>query len=184
MENQFRTAVDIGAHIGKTTVRYASNFQKVHSLEPIYINYLKTNTRHFSNIVYHDVAASNRVKTFEMFFCKNNSGLSIIKTPEVLNNITKNKYDLEHTKKVLGMPLDELLSSQNDIDFIKIDTEGFVLPVFQGMRKTIRENKPLIQVEFNSLCSNTKECIDYIENVFEYEYVDEFESDRFYKPCK
>ena len=37
-----------------------------------------------------------------------------------------------------------------DIDYMKIDVEGFELPVLQGAVKTIRESKPFIHVEMKT----------------------------------
>lgn len=181
----FRTAVDIGSHIGTTVCRYAPNFEKIHAIEPLFMEYLLLNTAHFNNVFYHSFAISDSKKYLEMFSAKKNSGMSMIKNHDSLQKITPSKYTLDNVKSIPAISLDELLGeTEQDIDFIKIDTEGHILPVLKGATKLIKENKPLLQIELNNLCPNKKECINYLEKTLGYQFVDNFDVDCFYVPKK
>ena len=60
--------------------------------------------------------------------------------------------NIELTKKIQVVSLDEYFKdkSQYEIDFIKIDTEGFEFEVLSGAKNLIKTKKPkAIQIEFN-----------------------------------
>lgn len=53
--------------------------------------------------------------------------------------------------------IDNLFYDKNiSVDFIKIDTEGWEYNILQGGEKTIKEYKPIIQLEWNEI--NMKQC--------------------------
>lgn len=58
----------------------------------------------------------------------------------------------------------------NDIDYIKIDTEGTEIFVLEGALQTIKKNKPLISIEYNGLSNmlfniNEKHTLDFFDNI-------------------
>ena len=70
--------------------------------------------------------------------------------------------------------LDNIFFNNNiNVDYIKIDTEGYEYYILKGGEKTIKKNKPIIQLEYNII--NMKQCniiseelINYINNELEY----------------
>lgn len=61
---------------------------------------------------------------------------------------------------VQAIPADELLEREERVDFVKIDVEGFELPVLRGMRRTLHKHRPKILCEFNPLCLRAQGGID------------------------
>ena len=67
------------------------------------------------------------------------------------NNKNKNKIKVVKETDLKTKKKKTIDSFQlKDIDYIKIDVEGFELPVLQGAVKTIRESKPFIHVEMKT----------------------------------
>lgn len=60
------------------------------------------------------------------------------------------------TEKIVIRQLDELVNSLElqDIDFIKIDVEGFERHVLRGATKTLSSNRPVCVLELNHWCLN------------------------------
>ena len=114
LENK-RKCIDIGAHCGLTSLRYAQYFKEVHSFEPIHYELLKENT--------------------------------------VDKNITVYGHGISAKKCVLeGRPLNENgldYYEFKDVDLIKIDVEGHILPVINGMINTLKNNSPILQIELS-----------------------------------
>lgn len=124
-----RTAIDVGAHIGFWSHRLVNDFDYVHSFEPIPDHYecLQKNTESATNIKTHHMGVSDMAGDlyFEQVF--DNSGCSkISKTP---TNI-----------KVFVDSLDNTLKNISDVDFIKIDVEGWEINVLQGAENILKNN--------------------------------------------
>ena len=73
-----------------------------------------------------------------------NAGLIINKKPEIAIINAPAKKRLFYTFGINNS------FELKDIDYMKIDVEGFELPVLQGAVKTIRESKPFIHVEMKT----------------------------------
>jgi FkbM family methyltransferase len=148
-----RTAIDVGAHIGIFTQRYAQLFQRVIAIEPVNVQYLRANTVQYANVeIYHN-AASNRIG--DTVYLHNpshnnsNSGAWEITTEPTDTSITTITVDSLNIK---------------DVDLIKIDTQGVEHSVILGARDTIKQCRPVIHIE-----SRDTDLIEYICN--EYDYV-------------
>ena len=133
---QRRTAIDVGAHIGIFTQRYAQDFDQVIAIEPQNIKYLRANTKQYDNVITYHNAASNVVG--ETVYLHNpshnmeNSGAWEITT-------TPTEY---HTTTIT---IDSL--NITDADLIKIDTQGVEYSVIQGASNTITQCRPVIHIE-------------------------------------
>jgi FkbM family methyltransferase len=141
-----RLAIDVGAHVGLTSIRYAKHFKNVLAFEPIYHDYLLENTAEHYNITTYDCALGDSEKNVEIQVSDQNSGANT-----VLDNSTKlatnwRKPGTFSIVKVKQMPLDHFLTN-TPVDFIKIDTEGYNISVLKGADKTITRDHPLIQIE-------------------------------------
>lgn len=171
-----RLVIDIGAHIGSTAVRYAKDFEKVEAFEPMYFNELILNTGHLDNIVKHKVALSNYDGIIEMRRHKNNSGMSRVVAKETTKYIESRKhYFTTDTHIVETKPLDYF--NFKEVDLIKMDTEGYVLPVLEGATNTLMNNNPILQIE----CKENTQMVDDFLKKMGYHLYDTFSVERFYK---
>lgn len=168
---QFRTAIDIGAHIGSTSVRYAKDFETVHSFEPVYTEELEQNTNHLQNIIRYNVALDNENTKKDMVSLTKNSGRTLI----IDKDNPPPKYNQLYTVET------RTLDSYNisNVDFIKIDTEDYVLPVLEGGHNTLKNNDPILQIEVKN--SNKRNDVDRFLNELGYKLYDKFSVERFYK---
>jgi FkbM family methyltransferase len=126
-----RRALDIGAHIGLWSLDMARDFEVVEAFEPV--------ERHRECFV-RNVLASN-INLYP-FACGDKPDRVSLGMPEE-----------GHTGHTVVVPGDDVevvvLDDYNfkDVDFIKVDCEGYELFVLKGAEKTIVENRPTIIVE-------------------------------------
>tara|TARA_E500000318_G_scaffold109763_1_gene123484 strand:- start:476 stop:1114 length:639 start_codon:yes stop_codon:yes gene_type:complete len=147
---QKRNCLDIGSHIGVYAIEFSKHFETVNSFEPtpkIY-NMLESNTKNFDNITTYNVAASNDTRI-----------LPLLENPRVTESniiFTEDTKSLHNRKKRFGIepilveskPIDSY--NFKDVDFIKIDTERYTMPVLEGIVKTLESNEyPLLQIEID-----------------------------------
>ncbi len=127
----FRTAVDIGAHIGSWTVLMAERFNNVIAIEPNPSNiiHLKHNIElnDFSNITVLPYAAHDRIETLKMSEPKKPISAQINKNGDVeVNTITLDSCNLDN------------------VDFLKIHCNGHEEYALRGCISTIVRCKPII----------------------------------------
>ena len=70
----FRNCIDLGGHIGITTIRFAQHFKHVYAFEPVHGKYFKHNTKHLKNVTLYEYAVSDYNGNVDMFINVNNSG--------------------------------------------------------------------------------------------------------------
>lgn len=146
---KFNTCLDIGAHCGLTSYRYSKYFNKVKSFEPVHYNYFTQNLIGIKNVELFSVGASDKIQKLTMYRSNNNSGATEIMSSKPTGsrwNPTPIYADF--------VPIDNYRFE--DVDFIKIDTENFILPVLKGAINTIKKYNPILQIEFNSDDKNSK----------------------------
>lgn len=148
---EFRTCLDIGAHIGLTTRRFASHFKNVHSFEPLLTEYLIENTSMLQNVTIYPNAVTNKPQILKMYRNEFNSGCGMVDYKD-MKTLLDTRYKNEKSRhfgmqpiEVEGITIDSL--ELKNVDFIKIDVEGYNIPVLEGMKKTLQENEPAIQIE-------------------------------------
>lgn len=130
----FRTAVDVGAHIGLCTDILARRFQKVCAFEPTDENFKCLQINIGTRARLENVALGDSMDYGVMTLPKEaNSGMWYMR-----------RDDLG------GVPI-RTLDSYNlaQVDLIKIDTEGFEGCVIAGAFETISRDKPVIVFEDN-----------------------------------
>lgn len=173
-----RTALDIGAHIGTTALRYAQDFDLVCAFEPVYYDALQENVGHANNIQIYPVAVSNREGYCALKRSAKNSGATVIVIPENERALKTSRFD----QREISAPciaIDSL--NLADVDFVKMDTEGFVLPVLEGMKQTLANSFPLLQIEFNNMTVNERGCLRFLDDLG-YNQCDRYaDVDRYYK---
>lgn len=126
-----RTAIDIGAHCGLWTVQLGAYFERVECFEPIpsHIECWHKNAGWKLSCRLHEVALGDSERTCGMEVVEGLSGRS-------------------HVAGSGEVPMKTLDSfGFVDVDFLKVDVEGFEYFVLKGAEKTLLENKPVMVVE-------------------------------------
>jgi len=128
--NNFRTAIDIGAHVGLWARGLTEKFNNVICFEPCadFIPYLVENApkaKIFNN------ALGEKEDTVKINMLNENTGAS---------HIVRGA-----TGDIPVLTLDSF--NFNDVDFIKIDVEGYEYEVVKGGYETLKRNHPVIIVE-------------------------------------
>jgi len=123
---QWRNAIDVGANVGEWTRPLAEKFQQVICFEPN-PNFRECFNKNIteSNVTLWPYGLSDKEHTAQQDF---NS--TVLKEGE---------GDIE------CRTLDSF--NLTDVDYIKIDVDGFEVPVLQGAQETIRKNNPVINIE-------------------------------------
>ena len=131
--NNFRTAIDIGAHIGMISNQLSKRFETVESFEidTDVFECLKQNmSSRCSNVNIHNFGIGDTEKEVDL-----RKTAKTFSTHVVHNSIGDYKVK----------SLDQL--HLNNIDFIKIDAEGFEPLIIKGGMETITKNIPVILYE-------------------------------------
>ena len=135
--------IDVGGHVGTTSLPYSRLFAEVIAFEPNPVSYdlFKKNIEinNITNIQVYNKGIYNKNTDCVITKHGSNSGCYYIKES---SNSEGN---------IPTIRLDDI-TCDKPVDFIKIDTEGSELFVLQGGYNLISENKPLINVETNG-CS-------------------------------
>jgi len=127
-------ALDIGANVGLWALDMSQEFRKVIAYEPVadFRECLKQNVPN-DNIMIESCALGNENTFIDMIITEENTGHSHV-NPE-----TKGQG------KIPMYRLDDL--ALNQVDYIKIDCEGYEYNILQGAELTIKEFKPIIVIE-------------------------------------
>jgi FkbM family methyltransferase len=126
----WRTAVDVGAHCGLWSMDLAKRFQQLHAFEPVALHRecWAKNVLNENAIVY-PCALGETEGMIAIHTAETSSGDSWISGKGDIPLRRLDDFDLQ------------------DVDFIKMDTEGHELFVLRGGEATIRRCKPTIIVE-------------------------------------
>lgn len=138
----FNTCIDIGSNIGNHVLFYCSQLSssEVYAFEPNEINrdILNKNIElnHFQHkvTVFDKAIGESNGKGIQKDFSLANTGMNRI---EKTTDATENTIDI--------VTLDSY--NVKSVDFIKIDVEGFEVPVLLGSKETILNNKPVVMIE-------------------------------------
>lgn len=128
----FRTAVDVGAHCGLWSMFLAQRFSKLHAWEPISLH-----RKCFGlNVVEGDVTLHAAALGAEEGFCS-------------MTTTQGSSGDSWVQASPSGEVPIEVLDSYNlrDVDFIKLDCEGYEFFALRGAEETLRRCRPVICVE-------------------------------------
>ncbi len=127
---QFRTAVDIGAHVGTWSVNMASRFGRVLAFEPVAAHrecFVLNVTA--ENVELFPVACGAGAKLVSITRDPHNSGASHVGGAGDIEMIALDSLGL------------------SDVDLIKMDVEGYEANVIAGARETILRCRPIICAE-------------------------------------
>jgi len=135
-----RIALDIGANLGMMSARMVKDFEFVHAFEPVVAEHLKKNVD-VDNIKIYDTAVGDKPGTVTMRVGMYHSGGS--------NIVLDSKRDINQTYTEVDVVTIDQYNFEN-VDFIKIDVEGYEWFVLQGCKDTIDRNKPVILMEVHN----------------------------------
>lgn len=140
--NEDSTVIDIGANIGIHSLHFSRLAHKgiVLAVEPqiTIFNVLLNNIKKHDNIIPINIAINSEPKISEFFIAQDNAYSSLKDTKR------KKIYTKKH---VVTFPFDYFLSVFKNIDFIKIDVEGFEHEAILSMKKILKKYKPTLFVE-------------------------------------
>ncbi len=148
-----RTALDIGGNVGNHAVHLSDVCQRVYSFEPnntpgdVFESALKSKKSNIELLHYGLGEKNERLDFFE-------DEVNLGRSSFVKEHIQRKAFS---GKKVLEVKVGDQVVSElglENIDFIKIDVEGFEIQVLAGLKNTIVENQPIIDFEFNSITRN------------------------------
>jgi FkbM family methyltransferase len=128
-----RTALDIGANVGLWSRDLVRHFEQVIAFEPVamFRECLERNVT-ASNISVQSVALGDTEGQVNMIITEGNTGHTHV-DPNSVNGDTK----------IIRL---DSLDLQN-VDYIKIDCEGFEYRVLQGAKETIKRCRPVVVIE-------------------------------------
>lgn len=140
---RFRTAIDGGAHIGTWSVHLAEQFRQVLAFEPAADTYkcLAANTRNYTAVRTINAAlgaAAGSCVVVDDLTRIGNTGSRTVYEGDVTHGVARG----------FKVRLDTV-DSYNliDLDFLKLDVEGYELNALRGASDTIRRTNPVIVVE-------------------------------------
>jgi FkbM family methyltransferase len=172
----FRTCLDLGGHVGITSIRFAKHFEHVHAFEPVNGKYFKQNTKQFNNITLYEHAVSDHEGTVDMFINTNNSCAVIHEG--IIDYLYSKNFVVEPT----SFPC-KAIDDYNfeNVDFIKIDVEGYNIPVINGMKKLLENNNPIMHIEIAADKSYNQRFYKLMKELGYKEYAQVGKIDKFYE---
>jgi FkbM family methyltransferase len=128
-----RTALDIGANVGLWSRDLVKHFEQVIAFEPVamFRECLERNVT-ASNLMVQSVALGDQEGQVSMIITEGNTGHTHVDPDSQDGDTTIIRLDS--------------LNLQN-VDYIKIDCEGFEYRVLQGAEQTIRRCRPVVVIE-------------------------------------
>lgn len=166
-----RTVLDVGMNIGMNTIEYATFADRVHGFEPtaqtfsmadrnVAMNMGKLPTKNWfadyetdanmmprAQVQLHNVGIGDVAGEFEILIKENNAGQNHLENIHV-----PTKSGRPRTRRV--EPIKETITVNTldsygftDVDFIKVDVEGYEYAVICGAEQTIQRERPVVQLE-------------------------------------
>jgi FkbM family methyltransferase len=147
------TVLDIGANVGLTSVYFAQLSEKVFAFEPS----LGT----FKNLLLNiESAKLFNIHGYQFGLGNKNEKKILIKpsgSPSTVAHVLTTETHSEYEQEFIQIKkLDKVYKSIgiSNVQFLKIDVEGYELDVVYGATKLLKQYKPVLVLEFNSLCLN------------------------------
>lgn len=167
--------LDVGANIGCTSIFLGEKAKQIFCFEPSPTTYkfLEKNisTSGRKNITCINAGLGRRTEESELTFAATDRSGGFV------SNQTKASQG-HVVEKISILNGDEFIQFQKmpQVDFIKIDVEGFEKDVIEGLSATIGKFHPIVALELNHWCLNAYQRIsvpdflDFLRNIFPYLY--------------
>ena len=135
---QRRTAIDVGSHVGFWSYYLALAFQSVHAFEPseLFAQCFERNVR-AKSVTLHRMALGDAARRVSLEVDPENTGATHVRAG-VDGEIAMRRLD------DFGLA---------DVDFMKVDVEGFERQVLEGARETLLRCRPVVIVEQKDFAS-------------------------------
>ena len=133
---QFRHAVDIGAHVGLWSIHLAKRFQMLTAFEPV-PEFAECWLKNMANVSPNTSCVGVALGA--------SRGRVAMKIPSLDSGIDSGGTHVSGPGDIELHTLDSF--ELKDVDFIKIDCEGYELEVLKGARDTLERCKPCVIVE-------------------------------------
>ena len=133
-QKKLKTIIDIGAWWGPWTLWWRKRAEKIIAFEPnpdVFLD-LKQNTNKLKNCTIHNTALGDTTGKVSMQYETHTGTCHVKDYNGSINLRTLDSYNFQN------------------VDIIKIDVEGFEIPVLNGAKQTILSQRPWIQIEGNS----------------------------------
>lgn len=131
--HRFKTVFDVGANIGQSAVAYLKHFSdaQVYSFEPVHQTFLHLDQLRQRN---------ERLHTFQCAMGKQRGHLSINVSPNSLTSSIRHYRDDDVAEEVAVDTISEFCAAHDiqQIDFLKIDTEGYEPEVLAGCQSLLQ----------------------------------------------
>ena len=158
LTNKRGLVLDFGGHVGGSALKFASQFKRVVSFEPVpaLFECLEENTKDNDQIEIHNVGISDIEGTATIWVNKVNPGSNVIEnhqTKTLIESRWKNpsrKEQFDETQQIIINTKTIDSYEFEDVSFIKMDTEGYIMQPLYGMTDTLKRCKPLLQIERSS----------------------------------
>lgn len=139
--------IDVGAHRGEVLdwfLKYTPNGNH-YAFEPLpfLFEFLKKKYRSKDNCKVYQIALSDRKGISSFHYVVTNPAYSGLK-----KRIYDRKNEKDTTIEVQADLLDNIIPSNFQINFIKLDVEGAELNVLKGAQRILKEHHPIIVFEF------------------------------------
>lgn len=150
-----KNIIDIGANVGLYSL-YAKFLPDCmfYSFEPFkkVFDILNKNIElnNINNIITYNIGLADKKEKKELKISLTNNGLNTMGNNPL-------RFNTDDVNEVNVDTIDNLFYDNNiEVNYIKIDTEGFEYYILKGAEKTINKYKPIIQIEYN--ITNMKQC--------------------------
>lgn len=137
----FRVAVDVGSHIGTWSMQLIKRFHTVYAFEPVE-EYRKCWAENMPTLF---VGVGGPVAIVYPYALGAHSGRVAMKIPPLDGGIDTGGTHVGGAGDIEMRTLDSF--SFQDVDFLKIDCEGYEHHVIEGARETLLRCKPCVIVE-------------------------------------
>lgn len=154
--------IDVGANIGNHSVFFGPHFKKVYSFEPnpILFKVLQSNimlNKLDKNIELFNIGLGDKNENKKYLLTTKNLGGSGFFEKNFNSKYHHSEFDLEIIKG-------DSFNLKN-INFLKIDTEGYDFKVIKGLRETIKKCKPIITFEVHPFGKDADELLNYLKEL-------------------
>lgn len=158
MVKQFRTAIDVGGHCGLWSMHLAKRFDWVHAFEPVELH-RRCFVRNVagSNYSLHAMALGDKAGSVKMQTTLSSSGDTWVRGegPIPMQRLDEVSFTIDDAEY------------SAEVDFIKLDCEGFELFALKGGEELLKRYRPVVCVEqkpgrAQKFGVGEKEAVDYL----------------------